>query len=475
MVRVVRAMTWEARSREAQVRSDLIALFDESKDDVHGFALARCGDRAVAEAGAGEVAATPGAGAPSTSPQDESADTTEADTPESIVATSATSVASDDSAELVEQGWWPLLRASRQSDMAHLRGDIEPALDDVAPFWLDPGTRYTTSQLGSTISFEVDSAMALTEENPAMVVLRFPTTTGEAGILLMRPVGVFGGDSSSDPAAAVSRLAAVQPVPEDLSAFFDAVPALEVTDTADLDLDGVAARRYDIRVDAEQGGTYACQLGPSCVNSVLGGPTIAAGIVFNPDRCSRVYEIEQPDTDIVVIVNADLDDEQQLDAADRLVASITVDEPGPSPIDDMVWQLQTHLAALSRVVADSDGAPVADADALVGHIEAVLGEDAVTDVGEGEILGRHARVLDLDGPGETALLHYAIPPDTERWESGPVTVNLYPEASRVWIFELDDELWAAVAGSKSPDGLDAAVEWAGALFDRATLGTGAPS
>ena len=345
--------------------------------------------------------------------------------------------------------------------------------------------------------------MTLIQENPGLIEFG-KTTPGSGAILIMRPSSVYDGDAPYDANGIIQRLTVTSSVPEDLGLWLTGTEGLIVTNQQQLTIDGVEASSYDVLADNTSDLPFPCQLGPDCVLSFRAGGGGLEAILFDALNHTRIFEIEQPGTDLVVFANATVDEFPALEPIlDNLLGSLKIGEPGPSPFkNNTIWEWNTYLTpgtyrfggigtdtevqldatrqilnesgalclgpteteepgdvCLISIAADADGIPLTATDEVVAAIEARASD--VELLGPETMLKTEATAVRARLTGRQPVFHHATPPAGEPW---PEAIWEADEHTLIWIAETPDGLWAVTAQTSAEENLPNVVDLAKRVF-----------
>ena len=223
-------------------------------------------------------------------------------------------------------------RNVREAYFSHLQGDIEGEWG-TAPLLLTPG-EWTTTQLGVTVSFELDDPLLLWEDNPDYVELAPPNTDNaqtRSLLAMMRPSWIISPNAVGDQDAAQERLGAAEASPrtaDDFEAWLAGTPQVDVVESTDTTVGGLAATRWTLSVNPAEGPTYSCLIGSACVSTWV--PTscecrrLQVPLAISNGAVTTVWFVEQPGSALIIVARA-LDAEAGfVETAASIVDTITL-------------------------------------------------------------------------------------------------------------------------------------------------------
>lgn len=201
----------------------------------------------------------------------------------------------------------------------------------VTPVLLPPG-EHVTDVLGIELTLDLDRWWRLDNEYPGLVdVTRVdtPIESDNPAVLFARPIGL----AEPDDVAAPNALPGDHPVsPEDLGAWLEDVPQIEVVAAGDAMAGDRRGRWYDVDVDPSAGPVIRDECSPgACVRAWWSGGS--GSIVARDGESLRYYEFPFPDGPVYALVVADDDEfDEWVEIADDLIRSVTFGPSEPQPI-----------------------------------------------------------------------------------------------------------------------------------------------
>lgn len=413
------------------------------------------------------------------------------------------------------------LRSARRVDGTHLVSDLEDRLGTIAPLVLPPG-RHETTVLGTPLAMDLSAPWRLMRADPGLLVFMSGDETLAQDRPLIRagrPASVFLPEVAGDPGSVEAGEPDTEDVPESLLDWFDSIDSVVVRACASTEVSGAEAVVYDVEVDPDLGPTSFCQPIGDCVSGLrwhTSGPAARTEVNFNTRYRYQVWEIEQPETDIVVVSQASPDEADVW--FERTAAFVTSWDLGdPAPIDlpegafagigdvtggplvplslpflrfdvvEPVWAgtLGNFVAfgpieesppwqdgpAIELFVPNaSTVGPVASAADVVSALDDAGIVTASRD--DRTVLGVTASVIEIEGDGTTPVLRTsgAEPRDPSEdegfgwWIAGP--------GETLWVVDLDGVGPLVIATAHPPDDREAFETWALDLIDAATVTAG---
>ncbi len=258
-------------------------------------------------------------------------DTTAADIPDGSEATVPLPVPANPSQP--EDGLLGRHRRTRANSFGHLMGDLE-AQWGVGPLLLPPGV-WTTGQLGTEVSIELDRPWIMSEESPDHLSL-IPPVPGDGPqsvLFLMRPRWIVPPAATTDPDAMAAMLGGAESTAQGFAPWVNQVEEIDVVSTEELEISGQPTTRYEIEVTTLDGPALGCIEGRSCVASWI--PVAASGwreslpIMFVSDAKMTVWEIEMPEANLIALAREQTDSPGFLVDAERVVEQLQFRDIGP--------------------------------------------------------------------------------------------------------------------------------------------------
>lgn len=347
-----------------------------------------------------------------------------------------------------------------------------------------PGT-HRTHALGTPISFEAEEPFATQEVNTGIFTISGVDAIGPGDdeLTFLRPAFF------SEPAQPNSSREDQSPWPVDdidgwLENLHDGVIA---SDAEDVSVAGLPAIYVELQL-----GDIECGFAPgSCVGFAENG---WVGKTLDRDTINRIWVVDQPEDDPLVIVMSDrIDDSTDwFDRADAVLATLGIGAVEPNPVTDLstaphevdvfggieftppgdqllleAWSGRGLyvipvddlgiVEILDTPFAGQD--PIANSDDLVGILEAA-GVD-LTEQGGVEIDGVEVRVFDAIGDGSFNPAFRASADDFGPWGWE------VPLAAKVWIVDHPDrglQVMSAKAFEDPGNVLPPVIEWAEELI-----------
>lgn len=210
-----------------------------------------------------------------------------------------------------------------------IKGDLEDQYG-TAPLVLGPGA-YSSEQLGTPMTISTDEPIRLRVEAPGAIVIddpAFERPGGGPALLFLRPSGVATPSALADPRAGDLRGLVSDPLPEDFIAWLQALDQTKVSEPVSGTIGGYETHQVTVTVNATSTTAFGCILGPDCVNLLeIEGAPIGMIQVFS-QATFEFWEIEQPGTDIVLMLQAPGDThEDELSRYQPLIDAIDFGTP----------------------------------------------------------------------------------------------------------------------------------------------------
>jgi hypothetical protein len=174
----------------------------------------------------------------------------------------------------------------------------------------------------------------------------------------MRPHWIIEPDLAGDPVAIAQMLGAAESTSGGFENWVQANPSLDVISADPSEVGGRPATRYEIKVDAPTGPSFGCLEGPACVASWI--PTAANGwrettpLMFVGDTQQVVWEVDLPDTNLIIFGRELADAPGFINQVDALVAGLelgaaTPPQLAPNDYGALTWPW---------VASQGQGAPI---------------------------------------------------------------------------------------------------------------------
>ncbi len=209
------------------------------------------------------------------------------------------------------------------------------------PVLLEPGS-YSTTALGLALRLELPEVMRLELESGVGVVLADPNSQR-----LFAPAELRFGRIEGYPDPLLIGIGGPSPPPVVDGYSFDEwvaeAPQLVVDVVENVDVAGLAARRYEISIDPTKGATWSCEPGVDCVEFPATDPSNKP-LVASTGLDLMLWVVDLGEYGEFLIAASHENDDAERSAtwlrlSQEIVDNLGIDELGPTPFGNRPWEL----------------------------------------------------------------------------------------------------------------------------------------